>query len=164
MLTAEQRVEVLLATLDEAREAWHSGSGGDGVTQMPSMYHLGSYAELEAQLARMRDHPISRPLWLNVQQRYRWGITMWTDVPVERVNRNPTYRMPPRSELRCVAEHSGSKARVMIYRWPDTVDQTQVRHGIGLLRRLMYKGDRGRIVVPPDVASIHPDHRLVSTA
>lgn len=118
---------------------------------MPSMYHEGSYAELEAQMRRMREFAATRLPWLHMNARYRWGRKRWAKVHVERRNNNPSYRLPERTELLLVAEHTASKARVMLYEWPDFVDEKQVEIGIMLLRKLMYAGDVGRIVIPIDV-------------
>jgi hypothetical protein len=151
VVPATDRIRILLETLDDARAAWHSGSGGGGVIQMPSMYHLGSYRELESQMQRIRDNPHSRALWQQLCLRYRWGSLRWVTVQVERRDRNPIYRIPPRSELRLAGEHSASKARVMVYEWSEEVDAQQVKQGLELLKRIMFKGRYERIMLPPDV-------------
>jgi hypothetical protein len=117
---------------------------------MPSMYHLGSYRELERQMQRIRDNPNTRPLWHQLNLRYRWGRLRWTTVPLERRDRNPIYRLPERSELRIAGEHTSTKARVMIYEWSTEVDQKQVRHGLELLKLIMFKGRYDRIMLPPE--------------
>lgn len=163
-LTATQRIEMLLRTLDDARSAWHSGSGGDGVIQMPSMYHKGSYQELERTLAELRDFAPTRRYWLALNERYRWGDIVWEWVAVERRHGNPHYKLPKRSELQLVGEHTSTKAHVRLYRWSSKLDERAVNVGLELLRRLMFNGDYTRIMLPPDVSLQPPARSLHSVA
>ncbi len=59
----------LLRTLPDVQEAWDPRSGGGGPRLMPSAYHEGSYAELEQQLALLRD--THRQHWWHLSHRYR---------------------------------------------------------------------------------------------
>ena len=66
----ERRVVGPLLTMRDVAEAWDARSGGGGVKLMPSMWHEGSYAELERVLHLLRDrewvlwwHPCAPHVW-----------------------------------------------------------------------------------------------------
>lgn len=148
MLSAEQRVVLLLRTFYEAREYWDSRSGGDGPKLMPSVWSEGSYPELEHHLAELRDGR-ERPLWFHVTRRYRDGDQISIEVPVLRSLRGPTFVLPAHCELVAGAVKLTEKVtRVKCYRWRSNVDQALADLGILTLIDRMYDGRRDRIVVP----------------
>ena len=148
MLTASERVVLLLRTFYEAREYWDPRSSGDGVRLMPSVWHEGSYPELEARLAELRDSA-ERPLWFHVTRRYRDGESVSVEVPVIRTVRGPSFVLPACCELLAGAVNLSDRlTRVRCYRWRSDVDQALADVAIATLIDRMYRGRRDRIVVP----------------
>jgi hypothetical protein len=148
VLTAQERVILLLRTFYEAREYWDPRSAGDGPRLMPSVWHEGSYLELEARLSELRDSR-ERPLWFHATRRYRDGEQVTVEVPVIRSLRGPTFVLPPCCELIAGAvKLSESKTAVRCYRWRSDVDQALADEATQLLTDRMYRGRRDRIVVP----------------
>ena len=148
MLSAAERVILLLRTFYEAREWWDSRSSGDGVKLMPSVWHEGSYPELEARLAELRDSR-ERPLWFHATRRYRDGESVTLEVTVIRTVRGPSFVLPQCCELVAGgAQLQERTARVKCYRWRSDVDQARADEGIATLIDRMYQGRRDRIVVP----------------
>jgi hypothetical protein len=63
--------------------------------------------------------------------------------------------LPRNTELVGGAVLSGSRrARVLVLRWPDTVQLALAEAGVARLVRTMYDGRRERIVLPPAVAAV----------
>lgn len=147
-MAATDRVKTLLYTLDEARDAWHAGSGGEGTIRMPTMYNEGSYQELERALAVLRDSAQGRRLWWHASARWRWGTVDWVQVPMRWVAGVPVYTLPPRSELLGLRELSALTALVRLYSWPNQVDEKLAEQGILLLSLIMYDGEYWRIQLP----------------
>jgi len=147
-VTAQERVVLLLRTFYEARESYGAGSVGDGVRLMPSVWHEGSYPELEFRLAELRDGR-GRRLWFHSTRRYRDGEWVTLDVPVVRTRRGPSFTLPPCCEsVVGAASLSDRVSRVKCYRWRSDVDQATADHAIGVLIEMMYDGSRERIQVP----------------
>jgi hypothetical protein len=147
-VTASDRVVLLLRTFYEAREYWDPRSAGDGPRLMPSVWHEGSYPELEFRLAELRDGP-RRKLWFHVTRRYRDGEWVTIDVPVIRTLRGPSFVLPPCCEsVVGGASLSDRVSRVKCYRWRSDVDQATADRGIEVLVESMYEGERERIQVP----------------
>lgn len=143
-----RRVEVLLATSAVAREAWHRGSGGGGVTLMPSLWHEGSYAELERVLGEVRDGD-RRQLWWHLTHRYLFGSEVVMFVRTDRRKGNVRYHLPPCTQLLAGGARVGENmSKVRVYRWDHRVRPELVEEGLELVAGLMYDGDTGRIVVP----------------
>ena len=152
-ITAEERVELLLRTFNEARVTYGVGSTGNGVQLMPSMWHGGSYSELERCLLNMRESS-QRPLWWHASQRYRWGVERTIIAPVVRRITGPDFRLPPYCELIAGGPAVGAKhAIARIYRWSDAVDEKKAAEGVRVLSESMYDGERWRIVLPLIVLS-----------
>jgi len=148
VLTASERVVLLLRTFYEAREWWDLRSGGNGVRLMPSVWHEGSYPELEFRLAELRDGR-GRPLWFHSTRRYRDGEWVTLDVPVVRTRKGPSFTLPACCEsVVGAASLSDRVSRVKCYRWRSDVNQATADHAIGVLVELMYGGRRERIQVP----------------
>jgi hypothetical protein len=158
MSAAGERVEWLLRTLYDAREAWDGRADGDGFSGvlllMPSDYTRGSYQELERCLVDMRDNG-RRRLWWHATRRYRDGERKAIDVPVRRTQRGAVPILPRNCELVGGGVLSGQKrATVLVRRWPDTVRVELADAGVELLVATMYGGRRERIVLPPGVAAV----------
>lgn len=151
MLSATDKLKLLLGTLDEARSDWEAGSGGDSVSLMPSMYVKGSYQELERVLGVMRSR--SRLLWWHMTQRYRYGHEHWLWVPFERRDKGPYYFTPANSVLRGTSDHNGRRAKVLVYEWNGNVEQHLADHGIVIAQHLMFNGEWWRIDLPPQLLS-----------
>jgi hypothetical protein len=148
LLTAAERVVLLLRTFYEAREYWDARSGGDGPQLMPSVWREGSYIELERRLADLRDGA-DRQLWFHATRRYRDGEIVSLEVPVRRTVRGPTFTLPPCCELVAGAvKLSDERTLVRCYRWRSDVDEALAAGGVLLLTELMYDGRRDKIVVP----------------
>lgn len=146
-LTPQAKVKILLRTLHEARDGLdHDGPGEGGALLMPSIYSFYSYPELEIQLARMREEV--RQLWWHTCYRYRFGAVRWGKVNIRRRHGNPTYRLPPRSELIAVGLHHGSWAQARLYQWSELVNEDTAEAGVDWLIGAMYDGDSSRIWVP----------------
>lgn len=147
-LTAEERVVTLLRTFDEARVSYGVGSTGQGVTLLPSMWHEGSYAELEARLIELRESS-RRPLWWHASQRHRWGVERTIVAPVRRRVPTVVFSLPPYCEVVYGGPSIGSKAAVVrVYRWSPDVDEGKAAEGIRALVRLMHGGRRFQITLP----------------
>lgn len=147
-LAAEDRVIELLRTFNEARVAYGRGSTGNGVIHMPSMWHEGSYAELERRLLEMREG-IQRPYWWHISQRYRWGVEVTVIVPVVRRRMGAEYLLPHHCELVAGGPSVGEKkAMARVYRWSEDVDDGVVTTGVRTLTALMYDGRDDRIQLP----------------
>lgn len=148
MLEATERVELLLRTYEEARVSYGVGSTGNGVRLMPSMWHEGSYSELEGALLTLRES-VRRPLWWHACQRFRWGTEHLVILPVIRRKAGPDFRLPPFTELIAGGPAVGSRfALCRVYRWRDDVDATKAADGVAALTRLMFKGRTDRIMLP----------------
>lgn len=152
-LPAELRIAWLLRTYDDACTSWHAGAGGGGVILMPSQWGQGSYAELERRLGDLRDSG-GRALWWHVTRRYRYGTEQRLVVPLRSLSggRDATPILPANARLVADSERDEKKrARVVAYVWDARVNERLAGLGLEQLARRMYRGDRGRIVVPPDV-------------
>lgn len=104
---------------------------------MPSVWHEGSYQELEEQLRRMRESP-DRPLWWHVSYRYRFGITTTTILPVVRRRKGPEFILPANAELLAGGPSVGDKQAVAsIYIWRPDVDMGMVDRGVTVLAHRM---------------------------
>jgi hypothetical protein len=115
---------------------------------MPSVWHEGSYAELERRLCELRDGP-DRPLWFHVTRRHRDGEIVTLEVPVIRTLRGPSFHLPPCCELIAGAvKLSDQRTSVRCYRWRSDVNEELATAAIQLLTWIMYSGRRDRIVVP----------------
>lgn len=142
---------LLLRTLADALVDWQPSADGSGVTFMPSMYHEGSYAELERALAEMRESG-HRPQWWHVCHRYRWGVEQWLVAPVTRTQTGQIIHLPANTELVASGPAVGPKhALVRVYRWHDRVRPVLVAEGVEWLVLNMYQGDYGRINLPRSV-------------
>ncbi len=154
MSAAALRVEWLLRTFYDAREAWDGRADGSGVLLMPSDYRRGSYAELERCLADMRDNGHRREWW-HVTRRFRDGRRLALEVPVRRTRQGAVPVLPRNCELVGGAVFTGSRrARVLVRRWPHNVQVELADAGVGLLVSTMYGGQRERIVLPAAVAEV----------
>jgi hypothetical protein len=148
VLSAEERVILLLRTFYEAREYWDGRAAGEGVKLMPSVWHEGSYPELEDRLIELRDGR-GRALWFHATRRYRDGEWVTLRVPVARTLRGPVLQLPPHCELAVgAADISEREVTVKCYRWRSDVKQATADLGIDTLVKRMYKGRRDRIIVP----------------
>ncbi len=146
-MTAEQRVQILLRTLDDARIAWEANAAGGGALLMPSAYHEGSYRELERCMIEMRENGHSARV-----------VACPASLPSRRTTHDhgpgssasgPRPVLPKRVELVAGGTVSGDRtARVRVYVWDERVDQQLADEGVRLLVRIMYDGDRQRITVP----------------
>ncbi len=177
-LSPTDRVIALLRTVNEAREAWDTRSSGGGALLMPTMWHEGSYVELERCLLLMReggpDHlldpvtgsrlfgeggfpvevllPARRQLWWHTVMRYRYGDTKAVTVAVRPTRRGPELLPPPRSEIVAGSAVIGSKnAIARVYTWSDNVDARLAADGLEHLTGLMFGGRHDRIQVPVGV-------------
>lgn len=174
-LEPQDRVALLLRTLDEARVAWDARSSGGGASLMPTMYGEGSYAELERCLILMREggedvlldpatgkatlgdggfvvsvmRAPQRRLWWHVCQRYRWGVERVLLVHVRKRAGTFDYLMPPNTELVAGGAAVGeSRARVRAYCWSEDVDDWLVAKGLEVLTSLMHGGRSEQIWLP----------------
>ena len=153
-MTAELRVTWLMRSYYDARECWDGRADGSGVLLMPSDFRRGSYAELERQLAEMRDNGHRREWW-HTTRRYRDGMRLSLDVPVRRTQKGAIPILPRNCELVGGAVFSGARrARVLVRRWPDKVNLDLADAGVRLLVETMYDGRRDRIVLPPAVFAV----------
>ena len=150
-LTHQQRLIELLRTLQDASVAWDPRASGGGPTLMPTMWHQGSYAELEHQLIRLRDNPATRTAWWHTSQRYRWGTTRKTTVPIRRTRQGPVPRLPANTELVSAGQINGHHQAVVLYQWRHDVDNHQVNHGLDLLLQRMHNGQPHHIRIPHDI-------------
>lgn len=157
-----------MRTLDEARVAYGVGSTGQGVILMPSQWHEGSYAELEARLIELRESP-RRPLWWHACQRHRWGVERTIVAPVVRRISGPDFTLPPYCELIAGGPAIGARvAMARVYRWTELVDEAKAAQGVRALVRLMYDGRKERICLPKLVLdrklgkSIEPERETVA--
>lgn len=147
-LAAQDRVIELLKTFNEARVTYGRGSTGNGVILMPSMWHEGSYAELEQRLKQMREGK-QRPLWWHLSHRYRWGVERTILCPVVRRRLGPEFVLPRFTELVAGGPAVGSKhAIARVYSWSEKVDDATVGKGVRVLTDLMFDGDWTRIELP----------------
>lgn len=169
-LTAAERVIELLRTFNEARVSYGAGSTGQGVRLMPSMWHEGSYAELELRLIDLRESS-RRPLWWHVSARYRWGVERTIVLPVIRRRAGAEFSIPRGSNFEVVAggPSVGTKAAVArIYRWDEGVDDTKAAEGVSVLTGSMYEGRKDRICLPLPVLQrrmglpIAPERELIA--
>lgn len=153
-LTPRDLVIELLKTLDLAMTSWDSGSSGDGVRVMPSLYHEGSYAELQRRLREMRDSRDWHTPWWHVVERYLREPDSVV-VSFRRTVKGPKPNMPPRTELVFVEEILDSKwMRVRCYRWTSAVEPRFVEAGVNRLTATMYGGDTQRIHLPKDLLDL----------
>ena len=150
-LTHTQRLIELLRTLHDAQTTWNPQSAGDGPRLMPVMWTQGSYAELERQLCKLRDDPTTRTAWWHTSQRYRWGTTRLTTVPIRRTRQGPIPRLPANTELVSAGQINGHQQNVIVYQWRLDVDHNQVDHGIQLLLQRMHNGQPHHIRIPHDI-------------
>lgn len=178
-LTATDRVIALLRTINEAREAWDTRSSGGGALLMPTMWHEGSYQELERCLRLMREggedtlidpisgretfgregfsvtimRPAMRRQWLHLVYRYRYGTVLTMTVAVRRTRFGADIVLPPRCELLggggVVIGSKNAVARV--YTWPDWVRPDVAAEGLCTLTGLMYGGRDKLIQLPVNV-------------
>jgi hypothetical protein len=150
-VTPEDRVVELLRTLAEAQVSYGFGSTGNGLRLMPSMWHDGSYAELELRLRQLRESR-RRQLWWHTSYRYRFGEELTIVAPVVRLKTGPEFRLPPFTELIAGGPAVGSKAAwCRVYRWRPDINLGLVAQGVSTLTGLMYDGNTERIVLPDDV-------------
>lgn len=152
MKTISHRTKLiqLIRTLDEAQTTWHKGAQGEGPRLMPSLYHEGSYQELEHRLAEMRDNPAQRTNWWHLCQRYRWGTLERTTLTytVTRQGRRP--HLPANTELihqgNATAGHP-PRINVTLYRHPPT-DPDRINAALDHLATTMHGGNTTRIRLP----------------
>jgi hypothetical protein len=150
VLAAEERVELLLRTYEEARVSYGVGSTGQGVRLMPSMWHEGSYSELERSLLALRESA-RRPLWWHACQRFRWGTEHVVVLPVKRNRLGAEFLLPRDCNFEVIAGGPavGSKHAVArIYRWTEAVDVGKAIEGVAALTALMFGGRSDRIQLP----------------
>lgn len=150
-VTADYKVTVLLRTMEEAKIAWDDRSGGDGPGRvMPSMWHEGSYVELESRLKEMRDlGGESRRLWWHVSYRYRFGIHRSVLVKITKTPRGPVLMLPPRSELIVAGEVIGDGwVKAILYQWDERVKEELAEEGVKRLVKIMYEGNREQLHIP----------------
>lgn len=153
-MTAESRVQWLLRTWYDVREGYGRDSTGQGVRMMPSDWARHSYPELERRLIDMRDDGHRREWW-HATRRYRDTERVVLDVPVFRSTRGPVPLLPAHCELAGGAVWTGDKrARVIVRRWPATVNLSMAEAGVAHLVKVMYGGDVQRIVLPPAVMAV----------
>ena len=168
-LSAPERVIALLRTVDEARVAWDARSSSGGALLMPSMWHEGSYAELERCLVLMREggeywlewqgaHPVAtlkppqRRLWWHMVMRFRYGSIRTVTVALRRTRLGPELVLPPRCELVAGDAVLGTKnALARVYLWSDNVDENLAQRGVRELVLLMHGGCHERIQLPVSV-------------
>ena len=150
-LTRKAKLIELIRTLDEAKTSWDHRSNGDGPTLMPRQYHEGSYAELEHQLAQMRDHPTWRKPWWHLNHRYRWGTTHRETVPYRRTRQGPSPRLRPNTELINTGTAHGHHISVIVYEWTPEVRTDQVDWALEHLLTTMHHGRPDAIRLPLDV-------------
>lgn len=141
---------MLLSTMEEAATGWDDRSSGGGGKVMPSIWHEGSYVELERALGEMRDEGgETRRRWWHVCYRYRFGWQVRTMVRVVRTATGPQLVLPDRSELIVGASVIGEGwCRVLLYRWDERVKQEVADAGVHELRERMYGGDVEKIHLP----------------
>ena len=152
---AEQRVIGLLRTLRLAAEAWDERSHGGGPRLMPSLWHEGSYAELERVLHVMRDgDPRARQLWWHVNARYVWNDERVARVECRRTRQGPVVIAPECSEVAVVLELHSRYAHVRLREWSPAVVETLVAAGVRELATRMYRGDHGRVVLPRELIAV----------
>ena len=150
-LTHRQTLIELLRTHHDARTAWDTRSGGGGALLMPSLYHEGSYAELERRLADMRDDQLYRQRWWHLSHRYRWGIVRRDTVPCRRTRRGPIPRLRPHTELVSAGPIHGQRMSCLVYEWRPDVQPHQVELALDHLLATMHGGLSYRIMLPPEV-------------
>ena len=151
VLTSRDLVVELLRTLSEAENAWHTGSGGEGVIRTPTIYREGSYAELERCLIQMRDGHLRREWW-HLSSRYLWGMEHNEVVRYKRTTKGPLAELPPRSELLISIEVLPKTLMlVRLYTWSPEVDPRMVDQGLDELLGLMYGGDTEKIQLPQEL-------------
>ena len=126
-LTVHQKLIALLQTLEEAQTNWHPRAGNGGPHLMPSHYHQGSYAQVEAALRIMRDTPTTRTWWWHLNHRYRWGTTHRTQLHYRRTIKGPRPTLPPNTELIHTGTTNGKTITATIYRWQPQV-QAHLAH------------------------------------
>lgn len=146
-LTSKETLIELLRSLDEVRTGWDTRSRGDGPVLMPSMYHEGSYSELERRLAEMREGGYRREWW-HVSYRHRWGVERRRSVPVRRTRFGPEPVLNGHCELLGTGEVNGKVIVVNLYEWSDEVDEEIVGRGLTRLLATMYDGDVQRLQLP----------------
>lgn len=155
--------------------AWDARSSGGGALLMPSLWHEGSYVELERCLMLMRDggpdtlldpatgratfghfgwpvtilRPPLRRQWWHLSARYRWGTTRTITVPLRRTRLGPEMILPKRCELIAGGAVIGTKqARARVYEWSVDVDEQEAARGVGTLVSLMFGGRSSQIQLP----------------
>lgn len=148
--SAEGKIVELLRTLDLAREAWDSRSNGNGgPILMPSLYHDGSYDELEKRLAEMRESAATKLTWWHTTRRWRYVVEVGMLVKVVRRARGPELMLPPRCELMTGTSISGDGwAKVTVRRWHELVDEGRAWEGVEHLKARMHGGDVEQIRLP----------------
>lgn len=147
-MTPADLVTELLRTLEEAQTSWDPRSGGGGPILMPTLYHDGSYRELQDRLSEMRDDRGWRRPWWHVSYRYRWGRVIRTTVKARKTARGPEPILPARSELLVVGSATGDGVEVRLYVWPEYVDDGAATAGVARLVATMYDGDTTRLRLP----------------
>lgn len=166
--------------MNEAREAWDSRSSGGGALLMPTMWHEGSYVELDRCLDLLRNggpdqlldpatgspewEPGGFPveilrspqprLWFHVCSRYRWGVerTILATVNPMKGPGKPPYLLPPHTELIAGGQNVGERqAVVRVYRWSEHVRPDLAAAGLDALVTLMHGGRSHEIWLPDSV-------------
>ena len=119
---------------------------------MPSMYHEGSYPELERVLHEMRDGtPSERRLWWSVGARYLWCAERIARVACRRTRKGPVVIAPEHAEIAIVIEVHSHSALVRVREWSRTVMTTVVDAGVREIAERMYGGDHGRVILPREL-------------
>ena len=114
-----------------AQQAWDAGSGGGGVTLMPSLYANGSYAELQHQLHLLRDgSPSERRLWWHLTERYLRGAERLQRVECRRTRKGAVAVAPAHSEVMIVVEVGRRDALVRLRVWNTRVVDSIVAAGV----------------------------------
>lgn len=140
----------LLRTLVEAREGFNPGNG-DGVRQMPTLYHEGSYAELELRLSEMRDNGRYVEWW---HVSHRWRLESFVPRRKLLVNYLRTKKgiqplLPPRCELAIVGDVVDRRSMIVFcYVWSERVDPEIANDGVRTLVELMHDGDTTKLALP----------------
>lgn len=149
-LTPKDKLIELTRTLHDAQTTWDTRSQGNGPHLMPSLYHEGSYAELEHRLAQMRDTPHWRPAWWHLSQRYRWGTTHKEHAPYKRTRQGPIPRLRPNTELVHAGTITGHRIQITVYEWAPTLDYL-VDQALDRLEETMHGGHPELIRLPLSV-------------
>jgi hypothetical protein len=153
------RVIELLRTLDDARSGTSGGGPGGGVIQMPVVYNVGSYQELEERLCEMRNNG-HRPQWWHLSARYLWGANHTKPLPTVKTRQGRKPVLPPRSELLIQGATLGTSPggpvlMVVKYRqWLEGADSQYVESGIDHLLETMYEGDTSKIRLPKEFMEV----------